>query len=227
MIPAVGKSGAGTIAISSSMSMSGLASSADAGVDHLAQVVGRDVGRHADRDARGAVHEQVGEPGGQDQGLGFAAVVVRPEVDRFLVEVGQQLVGDLRHADLGVAHGRRVVAVHRAEVALPVDQRVAQAEVLGHAHDRVVDRRVAVGVVLADHVAHDAGGLLVGLVPVVGKLVHGEEDAAVHGLQAVPDVRKRPPHDHAHGVVQVGTAHLLLEADRVGFLGELFHGRRR
>ena len=107
----------------------------------------------------------------------------------------------------------------------PVHQGVAQAEVLGHTDDGVVDRGIAVGVVLADHVADDAGGLLVGLVPVVGQLVHGEENPPVHGLQAVPDVRKRPPHDHAHGVIEVGAAHLLLKADRVGFFGERFHGR--
>jgi hypothetical protein len=196
----------------------------EARVDDLPQVVRRDVGRHADRDARRAVHQQVGEFGGQDQRLGLAAVVVGPEVDRFLVEIAEKLVGDLRHADLGVAHRRGVVAVDGAEVALAVDQRIAQAEVLRHAHDGVVDRGVAVGVVLADHVAHDARGLLVGLVPVVGKLVHGEEHAAVHGLQAVAHVRQGAAHDHAHGVIEVGTPHFLLEADRVGFFGELFHG---
>ena len=51
---------------------------------------------------------------------------------------------------LGVAHRPRRVAVDRAEVALAVDQQVAQREVLRHAHERVVDRRVAVRVVLAD-----------------------------------------------------------------------------
>ena len=67
---------------------------------------------------------------------------------------------------LGVAHRRRVVAVDRAEVALPVDQRVAQREVLRHAHERVVDRGVAVRVVLAHHVADDARALHVRPVPV-------------------------------------------------------------
>ena len=38
----------------------------DAGVDHLRQIVGRDVGRHADRDAAGAVDQQVREARRQD-----------------------------------------------------------------------------------------------------------------------------------------------------------------
>jgi hypothetical protein len=63
--------------------------------------------------------------------------------------------------------------------------------------------------VLADHVADDAGGFLVSLVPVVGQLVHGEEDAPVYRLESVAHVRQRPPLDHAHGVIEVGMPHLL------------------
>jgi hypothetical protein len=80
--------------------------------------------------------------------------------------------------------------------------------------------------VFADHVADDAGALLVGLVPVVRQLVHRVEHAAVHGLQTVADIGERAPHDHAHGVIEVGASHLLFEADGVCFFGELFHGFR-
>jgi hypothetical protein len=62
----------------------------DAGGD-LAQVVRRDVGRHADGDAGRAVHQQVGDPAGENLGLGAAAVVVRVEVDRLLVDLPQHL----------------------------------------------------------------------------------------------------------------------------------------
>src|SRR2546428_9456636 len=43
------------------------------------------------------------------------------------------LLSDAGQAHLGVAHCRRGIAVHRAEVALSVDQRVAHAEVLRQA----------------------------------------------------------------------------------------------
>ena len=39
----------------------GIVEIGDAGVDHLAEIVGRDVGRHADGDAAGAVDQQVGK----------------------------------------------------------------------------------------------------------------------------------------------------------------------
>ncbi len=197
----------------------------EAGIHHLVQIVRRDVGRHAHRDTGRAVDQQVGEARREHQRLVLGAVVVRPEIDRFLVQVGQQFVGDPRHADFGVTHRRRVVAVHRTEVALAVHQRVAQRKVLRHAHDGVVHRGVAVRMVFTDHVADDTRRLLVGLVPVVGQLVHGEQHAAVHRLQAVAHIRQRAPDDDAHGVVQIGLAHFFFKADGECFFGELlFHG---
>ena len=141
MIPAVGKSGAGTMSISSSTVISGLASSARQAFDDLGQVVRRDVGRHPDRDAGRAVDEQVRQPRRQDRRLHLLAVVVRREVDGFLVDVGEHLGGDLLQPAFGVAVRRGAVAVDRAEVALAVDQRVAQREVLHHPHQRLVGRR--------------------------------------------------------------------------------------
>ncbi len=72
-----------------------------------------------------------------------------------LSQIGHQRVGHRVQARLGVAHGSRVVAVDGAEVALPVDQHVAQAEVLRHTHHGVVDGGVAVRMVLAQHLADD------------------------------------------------------------------------
>ena len=61
-----------------------------AGVDHLAEIVRRDVGRHADRDAARAVDQEVREARRQDHRLLLVAVVVRLEVDRVLVDVLEQ-----------------------------------------------------------------------------------------------------------------------------------------
>ena len=59
---------------------------------------------------------------------------------------------------LGVARGGGAV-VERAEVAVAVDERQAHRERLGHPHEGVVDRLVAVRVVLAHDLADDAAGL--------------------------------------------------------------------
>ena len=113
----------------------------------------------------------------------------------------------------GVAHGRRRIAVDRAEIALPVDQLQAHGEILRHAHQRVVDRLVAVRVIFAHHVADHARRFDVFLVGRVALLVHRVEDAPVHRLQAVAHVRQRPRHDHAHGVIEIRALHLLGDRD--------------
>ena len=185
-------------------------------VAHLGQVVGRDVGGHADRDAGGAVDEQVGHLGGQHRRLELLAVVVGHPVDGLLADVVlDHLLGELGQAHLGVAHRRRVVAVDRAEVALAVDQAVAHGEVLRHAHERVVDRLVAVRVVAAHDVAHDARRLLVRLRGGIARLPHAVEHAPVHGLEPVAHVGQRAAHDHAHRVVEVRPLHLLFDVDRM------------
>jgi hypothetical protein len=134
-------------------------SRSQAGVDQLGGVVRRDRGGHADRDAGGAVGQQVGEAGGQDDRLVVGAVVGGLEVDGVLVDAVEQQRGGDGQLGLGVAHGRGVIAVDVAEVALAVDQRIALGEVLGHAHQGVVDRLVAVRVVAAHHLAHHLGAL--------------------------------------------------------------------
>ncbi len=184
------------------------------GVDDLHHVVGWNVGGHSDRDAGRAVDEQVRKAGRQDERLLFLAVVVGDELDGFLVDVGQQGFRQLRHANLGVAHGGGRIAVDGAEVALAVDERIAQREVLRHAHDRVVDRNVAVGMVLADDVAHDAGRFLVGLGVGVSELLHREQDATVHGLEAVAHIRQRAAYNHRHRVVEIRPPHLVFDVDR-------------
>ena len=201
----------------------GLREQREARIDRLAEVVRGDVGRHPDRDSRGAVDEQVRQPRRQDGRLLLLAVVVRDEVDRLAIDVGEQLRGDAVEAALGVAHRRGVVAVDRPEVALAVDERVAHREVLRHPHQRVVDGGVAVRVVLAHHLADHAGALNVRPVPDGVRLLHREQDPAMHRLKAVAHVGERPADDHAHRVVEVRAPHLLFEAYRKRFLGELFH----
>jgi hypothetical protein len=80
-----------------------------------------------------------------------------------------------------------------------------------------------VRVILAEHVADHACALDVRAVPDVVGLVHREQDAPVNGLEAVAHIRERAPHDYAHGVIEIGAPHLLLEADRESFLGYLVH----
>ena len=189
----------------------GIFKDADAGVDDLRQIVRRDIRRHADGDAARAVDQQVREAGREHARLFSRFVEVRIPGDRILVDVAQHLVAELRHARLGITVGRGRIAVDGAEVAVAVDQRVAHGEILRQTDHRVVDRRVAVRMIPAQHVA-DAGRRfferLVGRQPV---LIHGVENAPVHGLQTVAHIRQRTADNDGHRVVDIRALHLMHE----------------
>ena len=89
----------------------GVIQHADTGVDDLAQIVGRNIRRHADSNSRRAVDQQVRETGRQHARLFSRLVEVRVPVDGVLIDVAQHLVAELRHARLGVSirrgEGRR------------------------------------------------------------------------------------------------------------------------
>ena len=184
------------------------------GVDDFGEIVRRDVRGHADRDARAAVDEQIRDARRQDDGFLFLLVEVGLEIDRVLVEVGEQFLGDLFEAALGVPVGGGRVAVDRAEVALAVDERVAHREILRHADERVVDAGVAVRVVFAEHFTDDLGAFRVGAVVQQAEFAHRVEHAAVGRLQAVAGVGQRAPDDDRHRVVDVGLLHLLADVDQ-------------
>ncbi len=183
------------------------------GVGDLGQVVRRDLGGHADGDARRAVDQQVGHDRGEDHRLLQRLVVVGAREDGVLLQVAQHLHRQRRQARLGVTHGRRRVAVDRAVVALAVDQRVAHVEVLRHAHQRRVDDLLAVGMVVARSVAGDLGALAVRAPRGEAQVVHGDQDAALRRLQAVAAVGQRARHDDRHRVVEIRRLHFLFEED--------------
>ena len=204
----------------------------DGGVHDFAEVVRRDVRGHADADAHAAVHQHVREL--RREHFGFLRLLVegRDHVDRFLLDVGEQFLRDALHAALGVSVGGRRVAVDAAEVALAFDERGAHGEILRHADEGVVDGRVAVGMVAAEHVADDLGAFdgLVGLGE--SALAHGVEDAAVAGFHAVADVRDGAADVHAQRVLQVRGVHDVFDVDRehivrsVGHAGSLSEKRK-
>ena len=147
----------------------------------------------------------------QDDRFLAGAVVVGAERHRVLIDLGEQLVAEPRQAALGVAHRRGAVTVERAEVARSVDERVAQREGLRHAHQRLVERRVAVRVEASHHVADHGGALAVLAVGGEVLLPHRVQDPALHRLEAVADVGQGARRDHRQRVVQVPRLRGLVE----------------
>ena len=133
------------------------------GVTELPEIVRRYVRRHADGDSRRAVEEEIGNARGKNGGLSPGVVVVVDEIDSFLFDVGEYVLGDFGHARFGVAHCGGRIAVNGTEVALAVHQDTPHRKILGHPGEGGIDDRFAVGVVVSAHVAGDFGALAVGL----------------------------------------------------------------
>ena len=91
----------------------GVVDQAFRGLDDLAQVVRRDVGRHADGDAGRAVDQQVRQTRRQDGRLLMPVVVVRHPGHGLVLDVRQHLVRDRGQASLGVARRARRIVVDR------------------------------------------------------------------------------------------------------------------
>ena len=202
----------------------GMGDEVERGVAELGDVVRRNRRRHADRDALRAVGEQVRHRRRHDDRLFRVARVVVAPVDRVFVDALHDEARDIGHARFGVAIGGGVIAVDVAEIALPLDQRIARDEVLRETHQRLVDRLVAVRMERAHHVADDLRAFLEGRAGVEPQDVHAVEDAAVHGLQSVARVGKRPAHD---GGQRVGEIALLERIAQVDVDRDRWRGRRR
>ena len=114
----------------------------------------------------------------------------------------------------GVPHGRRRIAIHRAEISLAVDQRIAHRERLRHSDQRIVNRRIAVRMKLAEHLADDLGALARGPVVVQPHFMQAIQNTPMDGLQAISDVGQRSADDHAHGVIEIRALHLVFDIDR-------------
>ena len=182
-------------------------------VAKLAEVMRRNIRRHTDGNAGRAVEKKVGKAPGKNDRLFQSLVEVGHHIDRIFFKVAQKLLRNLLHAHFRVTHGGRRVAVNRAEVAVPVNKRVAQREILREADDGVVDGRIAVGVIFTDNFTDHTGGLHMLGVERSPQLMHRKKAPAVNRLETVTDIGKRTPDDDAHGVVDIISRHLLFYFD--------------
>ena len=193
---------------------------------HLMKIMRRDVGRHADGDAAGAVQQQLGDGCGQDDRFVNRGVVVRTVGNRVAAQIPEQLLGQGRQLGLGIAHGRSVIAVQRAEITLAMHQRVAHGEGLGQADHGVIRGLVAVGVIFAQHLAdYRRGFARSGVAAQAQVLEHGVQQPPLDRFQPVAHVGQRPRGNNAQGVVQIALFGLLAQVCRENPLchRRLFH----
>jgi hypothetical protein len=124
-----------------------------------------------------------------NQGLLTSAQLVGNAISPILF--GEHLSGEGGEARFGVMHGGGAAAINRAEVALPVNERIAQRELLRHTHECIIHGHIVVWVILAEHFADDTRAFFVRRVVADAQIVHGVEDAAMHGLETVARIGQR------------------------------------
>ena len=144
-----------------------------------------------------------GNCAGKTTGSRQGAVVVFPKIHRVFVEPFEHRFGDGGHARFCIAAGGGVIAVDIAKIPLPVDQRIADVEILREARHRIINRRVPMGVIVPHDVARNLGRLAEAPGRGQTQFAHRVEDTPVHRLQPVPRIRQGTVHDRAERIGQI------------------------
>src|SRR5216684_2211059 len=177
------------------------------GVHDFPQIVWRNVGGHADCDAARAIDQKIWNARRQHHRFFAGLIEIGNEINGFFFQVGQNIFADFRQARFRVPHRRGWIAINGSEISLSIDQRVAHVEVLRLPHQRRVNHRFAVRMVVAGSVAANFCALAVAAIGGQAQIVHGHQDAALHRLQAVAHVGERARDDYAHRVVEIRLPH--------------------
>ena len=164
-----------------------------------------------------------GNAAGKHGRLGAGFVVVRDKVDRVLVHVGHERGAEMRHARLGVTHGRRRIAFDRTEISLAVDERFAHRPCLGHVDERRINHRLAVRVIVTARVTANLRALPVLPVREEREIVHRVEDAALRRLQSIARIRQRARDDDRHRVIEERPRHFLGDVNQFYFFVRVIH----
>ena len=135
--------------------------------------MGRNICGHAHGNARGPIDQQCRKFSGEHRRFFYGFIIIGDEFHGLFFKISQHLVGELAHTDFRITHGSRRITVHRPEIALAVHQGITQGEVLGHANNGIIHRRITVGVIFTNNITHDTGRFLIGFIPVIVKLLHG------------------------------------------------------
>ena len=120
----------------------------DASIDHFRQVMGRNIGSHANGNTGRTVYQQIGETAGQNTGFFPGFVKVRIPVYCIPVNIPEHFVGHFGKPGFGITVSCRGVAIHRTEVTVAVHQHITHREILGKTHHSIIHRGIAVGVIL-------------------------------------------------------------------------------
>ena len=192
-------------------------------VDDFLQVVRRNVGCHSNRDPGGAVDEKIWKRRRKNSRFGPGLVVIGDEIDGVLVHVHHERSAEMGHARFGVTHGRGRVAFDRSEVALAIDKSFAHRPWLRHVHERRINYRFAVRMIITARIAAYFRALAVLSSWKERQIVHRIENAALRWLQSVTRIRQRTRDDYGHRVIKERSRYFVRDVYRIYFFVLVIH----
>ncbi len=194
-------------------------------VHNFPEIMGGNIGGHADGNTRGAIHEEVWKSRRNNGGLCGALLVIGGEIHGILIDIAKEFFGELGETALSVTVSSRRVAVHRTEVTLWVNEGVTHDPVLAHANEGIIDRQVTVRVVILEDFADNARALIEGAVVEKSLAEHGVEDTALNGLQAITGIGESTADDNRHRVIDVSGLHDIRDVLRDKLFVFRIHGK--
>ena len=188
-------------------------------IGHFTQIVAWNFSGQTHRNATCTVHQHKGQTRWQLTRLFGRAVVVGNKVDGALVYLIQQQSGDFGKTCFCVAHSRCAIAISAAKVTLAINEWVALAEVLRHAHQCIVCSLVAVRVEAAQHITYHARTFN----RLGTRSARKAQTHARHGIQNAPldwfltiaHIRQGTAFDHAQCIFKVGALRISGQIQRV------------
>ena len=193
----------------------GLFKQKEHGLRDFLQVVRRNFGCHPYGDAACAVQQNQREFCGQYRRFFQGTVVVGNEFDVVAVQFVQKKPRQFHQPRFGVTHRRGSVPVAAAEIALTVHQGVTHRKRLRHAYHGVVRGLIPMRMVFTQHFTHDARRLRVAIRGRQVHALHGVQNAALHGLHPVYNVRQRAALHDRQGIFQVGARRVMRKRQRL------------
>ena len=166
----------------------------------------RNVCGHAHRNPARPVGQKIGEGCGQNLGFRQGAIVIWAEINGVFVQPFKQRLGHRGHARLSISACRGVIAINISKISLTIDQWIAQVKILGQTRHCVINRGIAMWVVIPHHIARDFRRFTEAPVRGQTQLAHCKQDAAMNGFQAITRIRQGAMHDGGQRILQIARA---------------------
>ena len=163
----------------------------------------RNLGRHANGNARRAVQQHKRQLGRQLHRFLKIAVVIGLKIHRPQIYFFEQKLRNGRETGFRITHRRCRVAVAGTEITFRHKERIAKRKGLSHAHQGVIHRLVTVRMIFAEHVTHNTGAFDASALKFQPHPVHVYQDAALDRFLPVGHFRKRSALHHRHGVFKI------------------------